>query len=69
MLEKGDASSDQPAQRRGETLTVGIIRVEEEGETGIVDGNGRLKARRSKSVCHDSEILVNARRHFYCLSV
>lgn len=39
MIEKGDASSDQTARRGGETLTVGIIKVEEEGTTEIVDGN------------------------------
>ena len=39
MLEKDDASRDQTARRGGKTLTVGIIEVEEEGETATVDGN------------------------------
>ena len=46
--EKDDASSDETARSGGKTLTVGIVKVEEEGGTEIVDGNGRLKAGGSK---------------------
>jgi len=67
--EKGDASSDQAAQRGGRTLVVGILRVEEQGGTKTVDGNGRLKARRSRWVCCDRVVLLNPRKHFRCLSV
>ena len=66
---KGDASSDQAARRGGRTLVVGILRVEDEGGTETVDGNGRLKARRSRWVCCDRVVFLNARKHFYCLSV
>ena len=50
-------------------LVVGILRVEEERGTETVDGNGRLKGRRSRWVCCDRVVFLNPRKHFYCLSV
>ena len=67
--EKSDASSDQAARSGGRMLVVGILRVEEERGTETVDGNGRLKGRRSRWVCCDRVVFLNPRKHFYCLSV
>lgn len=60
MGARGDAPSDQGARRGGRTLAVGILHVEEEGATRIVDGNWRLKGKRSKRITEGSRLILES---------